>query len=228
MSSSYSFNRDKTGLTFARTKDLNASFKDLSIVCAAIRYKNVPHALDILDSIIKKRTPILYKKYNKYMGSRHELAGRKGRTPIKCATLVRKVLINARANAENKGDDPEAMYVLHATANKTMIFPRTAPKGVLRLGHSMGRGSVRRTDLELARLEIGIGYGEEIGLSENMKRRVAIEKKHAPKPKKVAATKSKRKEEQQKAPVAKEPAAPKLAEVAKPESKEVAEIKETA
>ena len=55
------------------------------------------------------------------------------------------------------------MYVVHAAANKTMILPRTAPKGALWLGHSMGRRSARRTDLELARIEIGLGYGERGG-----------------------------------------------------------------
>ena len=40
-------------------------------------------------------------------GIRHELGGKKGRWPKKCAGLVRKVLVNAVANARNMGEDPE-------------------------------------------------------------------------------------------------------------------------
>ena len=174
----YSFNRSSEGIVFASAKDMNASFKDLGAVCDAIRYKSAGHAVEVLDQVISGRVPILYRKHNKYMGSRHELGGRKGRTPIKCAKLAKKVLINAMANAEGRGEDPQSMYVIHASANKTTILSRTAPKGVLRLGHSMGRGSIRRTDLELARIEIGLGYGEEAGLSDRMKKAVKRESRY--------------------------------------------------
>ncbi len=174
----YSFNRNRNGIAFAHMKDINASFKDLSTVCDAIRYRNVQQAMYLLDKVSEGSTPILYRKYNKYMGSRHELGGRKGRYPIKCAKIVKKVLMNAIANAENKGEDPNDMFIVHAAANKTMILPRIAPKGELRLGHSMGRGSTRRTDLELAKVELGIGYGNEEGISNNMKRRIEANKKH--------------------------------------------------
>jgi len=170
---SYSFNRNREGIVFARMKDINASFKDLAIVCDAVRYKNAPAALAMLETVESGKMPILYRKYNRYMGSRHELGGQKGRYPMKCAGIVRKVLVNAMANAEGKGEDPQSMYIVHAAANKTLIMQRTAPKGAIRLGHSMGRGSTRRTDLEFARVEIGLGYGEEKGLSEKMKKAVA-------------------------------------------------------
>lgn len=179
----YSFNRDKSGIVFSSAKDINASFKDLGAVCREIRYKNTNRAIQILDSVINEMRPILYVKNNKYMGSRHELGGKKGRSPAKCAKIVKKVLVNAMANAESKGEEPQSMYIVHACANKTTIVPRTAPKGVLRLGHSMGRGSIRRTDLELAKVELGIGYGQETGLSEKMKNMVKREERAAPKAK---------------------------------------------
>ena len=165
----YSFNRNRKGLAFAQMKDINASFKDLSIVCDTIRYKNVQQAMGILDRVSEGSMPVLYKKYNKYMGSRHELGGKKGRYPIKCAKIVRKVLMNVIANAENKGEASDDMFIVHAAANKTMILPRIAPKGELRLGHNMGRGSTRMTNLELAKVELAIGYGTEEGLSGRMK-----------------------------------------------------------
>ncbi len=183
----YSFNRNKEGLAFASTSNINASFKDLSAVCDSIRYKNATSAIALLDAVSRGGTPILYRKYNKYMGSRHELGGQKGRYPQKCAMLVKKVLVNAMANAENKGEDPQDMYIVHVSANKTQILRRTAPKGVLRLGHSMGRGSTRWANLELARIEVGLGYGEEEGLSKRMKKIVAFQKR---KHDKMASTKA--------------------------------------
>ncbi len=168
----YSFNRKRDGLVFASTKDINASFKDLGAVCDSIRYMSASSALSTLGKVSAGDTPILYRRNNAHMGSRHELGGQKGRYPKKCAALVRKVLVNAMANAESKGEDPNSMYVVHASANKTQIIPRHAPKGALWLGHSMGRRSSRRTDIELARIEIGLGYGEEEGLSDRMKRAI--------------------------------------------------------
>ncbi len=173
----YAFNRKREGLVFGGAKDLNASFKDLSAVCDAIRYRSVRSAIAMLDTFVEGSMPVLYSKHNKYMGSRHELGGRKGRYPIKCARIVKGVLANAMANAESKGEDPDSMYVVHASANKTMILPRTASKGALWLGHSMGRRSVRRTDLEFSRVEVALGYGEEEGLSAKMKAAIAATKK---------------------------------------------------
>ena len=64
-------------------------------------------ALTTLESVATGNVPILYRRHNAYMGSRHELGGQRGRYPKRCAALVKKVLVNAMANAENKGDDPD-------------------------------------------------------------------------------------------------------------------------
>ena len=163
----YSFNRDKTDIIFAQEKDINASYKDLGVVCDAIRYKSVLKAISILDSV-KEGVPILYKKHNKYIGSRHELNGKKGRYPIKCAALVRKVLVNAQANARNKGLEPDSMFVVHAAANKTLIAPRRPSKGALFTTRAYGYAVARSSNLELAKIEIGISTGTEKGLSNTM------------------------------------------------------------
>jgi len=51
------------------------------------------------------------------------------------------------------------MFVVHAAANKTQIIPRRPPKGI-RYVRTGGYGYVptRRSDMELARIEIGIAY----------------------------------------------------------------------
>jgi large subunit ribosomal protein L22 len=178
----YSYNRDTKGIIFASVRDLNASFKDLCCVCDAIRYMPVPSAITVLDKVINENRPIEYRRHNKYMGSRHELGGKKGRYPIKCARIVRKVLVNAAANAVNKGENPEYMYVVHASANKTYEVPRSPSKGV---GSVVSGGygySTRRTsNIDFAKVEIGIADKETKELGARMKRAIkAMAKKEKP------------------------------------------------
>ncbi|MGC8649146.1 MAG: 50S ribosomal protein L22, partial [Candidatus Micrarchaeia archaeon] len=167
----YSFNQKSKDIAFASLKDINANFKDLIAVCDSIRYKSLPLALESLDYVINDKKPILYRKYNKYMGARHELNGRKGRTPIKCAKIVRKVLINAMANADNKGMDVDSLYVVHASANKGVIARRYPPKGALFAGGENPR--VRHSDLEFAKVEIGLSTLENETLAPALKSKIA-------------------------------------------------------
>lgn len=110
----------------------------------------------VLDSVIKLEAPIKYRRNNKYMGMRHELGGNKGRWPRKCAMVVQKVLKTALAAAKSKGITSD-MYVVHASANKTMIARRTPPKGILVFGLGRyGPGNTRFSDLEFAKVELGL------------------------------------------------------------------------
>jgi large subunit ribosomal protein L22 len=170
----YSYNLDKKGIILASAHDLNASFKDLCAVCDAVRYMPVQSAIEALDGVINNHRPIEYRRHNKYMGSRHELQGKKGRYPKKCAGIVRKVVVNAMANATNKGENPDYMYIVHASANKTTIMSRAPPKGI-RSHHSggYGYGSARRSNLEFAKVEIGIAEKDASNLGSRMKRAIA-------------------------------------------------------
>ncbi len=167
----YSYNLDRKEIVFASTSDLNASFKDLCSVCDAVRYKAVPNAIAVLDGVINDGRPIEYRRHNRYMGSRHELGGKKGRYPMKCAAMVRKVIINAAANARNKGEDPDSMYVVHACANKTYEVPRSPPKGIrsVRTG-GYGYSPMRRSNLAFAKIEIGLSVKEAKDLGARMQR----------------------------------------------------------
>lgn len=199
----YSFNRDREGVVFASMSDINASFKDLSAVGTAIRYRRVPVSLQVLDEIIASKRAVEYRRYNAHMGSRHELGGKKGRFPKKCAALVKKVLVNAAANASAKGLDPEGMFVIHFAANKTNILRRGPSKGNISWGRGMyGPGSYRRSDLEMAKIEIGIANdANQLGEKaqsllkrfnpEKVINRQAPKKTVQPKPKATAADKGK-------------------------------------
>ena len=166
----YSFNQDREGLVFAQRYDMNVSFKDLVAVCDAIRYQRAGRALDTLDGIITMEMPVLYKRYSKHMGARHELGGRKGRYPVKAAKEVRLAILNAIGNAKNKGLDGEEMLIVHSSANKTRIERRYPSKGSISWGRGMyGRGAINHSDIEYAKLEIALGNGDEKGVTENMR-----------------------------------------------------------
>ncbi len=192
----YSYTQSKEGLSFAHMKDINASFKDLGAVCDAIRYKSVPVAMDILADVIENEKPILFRKHNKHMGSRHEIGGRKGRTPIKCAEIVRKVLVNAMANANNKGEDPDSMVVVHVAANKTFIAQRGPPKGVLFTQKGIyGYATARSSNLEFAKVELAIGPVNEKSIGRRMLVRINAAKKRDEQRRKVLEGKKKQAQE---------------------------------
>ena len=60
------------------------------------------------------------------------------------------------------------MFVVHAAANKTLIAPRRPSKGALFTTRAYGYAVARSSNLELAKIEIGISNGTEKGLSSTM------------------------------------------------------------
>ena len=167
----YSFNiKNAENIVLAQRYDIDASYKDLAAVCDAIRYMNAGAALDKLDRLIAMEMPIEYRRHNKHMGARHELGGRKGAYPVRAAKEVRLALINAIANADNKGLPGEDLYIVHATTNKTRILRRYPSRGTLAWGRGMyGRSSIMHSDLEYAKVEIGLASKDEAWLTKNMK-----------------------------------------------------------
>ena len=125
----------------AQLYDIDASFKDLAAVCDNIRGMDTDKAVEFLEKAAKKEVPIYYKRWNKKLGHRRELGGKKGRYPVKAVKIVLSVLKNAIANASQKG--LWNTYVAHASANKQSIYPRLQPKG-RRI----------RSDYETSRVEI--------------------------------------------------------------------------
>ncbi len=161
---------DRDEVVLAQRYDINASYKDLCAVCDSIRYRNAMDAMNILDRTANMSMPIEYRRHNKRMGSRHELGGRKGAFPQKAAKQVRITLVNALANATNKGKFIDNMVVVHATANKTRIERRYPSKGSLAWGRGMyGRSAMMHSDLEYAKVEIGLAYDDSKVLTGNMK-----------------------------------------------------------
>jgi large subunit ribosomal protein L22 len=210
----YSFNINKAPFVFAQKAEINASYKDMSAVCDFIRYKKASAALDAIDRFIAMETPVPYRRHNKRMGARHELGGRKGAYPVKAAREVRNVLANAIANADSKGRSGQDMYVIHAAANKTHIERRYPSKGSLAWGRGMyGRAAMMHSDLEYAKVEIGLADGTENELTRNM--RYFIKKNKALQAREEANAKSAEKKQQPSQKSEKKPAKEKAKEKAK-------------
>ncbi len=168
-------------IALSQRYDLNVSYKDLGAVCDAVRYMMASSALELLERVIRMETPLLFKRHNKHMGSRHELGGKKGKYPRKASAEVRLAILNAMANAKNNGNlDAEKMYVIHAAANKTQILKRSPSKGSIAWGRGMyGRSAINHSDLEFAKIEIGIASGEYAGLTEKMKYFIRVKNRAA-------------------------------------------------
>lgn len=168
MGRSYDYSYQSDGKhALAQVHDIDASFKDLAMVCANIRRKRVKTAQALLEKAEKKEIPIRFYKYSKHLGHRSELGGKKGRYPVKAVKIVKKVFENAVANAEFKGLDLEKMVVVHASANKHKIYPRMQFQG------KDPRGRAKRSDVEHAKVEICL---EEKTFSMNVAKKVFIPK----------------------------------------------------
>ena len=120
----YSFDTKSVKLGLAQAHDVNASYKDLTQVCGAIKRQPLAKAKKILEDAIEGIKAIPYHKFNTGMGHRSNLGGKKGRYPKKECKIVLGLLQNAEANAGQKGLEKEKLFVSHAAAFKQNTFKR--------------------------------------------------------------------------------------------------------
>ena len=162
----------------AQLRDINASYKDLANTCSFIRGLNANEALSLLELASKKIIPIPYPRYNKKLGHRRELGGKKGRYPIKSAKIVAKVLRDAIANARFLGLNEDNLYVAYAVANKHRIEKRIAPKGPRRAGKPTNpKRGPRYSNLEYSFVQIILKEKEEKEEEKKEKKEEVKEKK---------------------------------------------------
>ncbi len=160
-------------LSRAQVADLDASYKDLTQVCAAIRSKHVSDAMQVLQDAIDEKKAIEYKRFSKGAGHKSNLGGKKGRYPKKECRFVMALLENAVANGVNKGLNREAMQVYHAAAFKQQTYPRY--KRYFAGGMTLGYGKQsHRADYETARVELVL---YEKGLKEKKKAEKVVKPK---------------------------------------------------
>ena len=85
-------------------------------VCNFVRGKNITKAKSLLESVIKQKIPVPYKRYNQEMPHRKgKLAN--GRFPIKVCETILTNLKSAESNAKNLNLD-SSLIVSHISAHK--------------------------------------------------------------------------------------------------------------
>lgn len=162
----YSY-KSKVNHSSARLEDTNVSYKDLCAVCANVRGMPVQQAISFLSLAVDMRIPVYYPSWNKKLGARHELGGKKGRYPKKAAKIVMKVLKSAVANADTKGLDPDSLFIAHIAANKKNKYLRYSPKG----RRNISALTTARVEVVLEELQMSEIVGKE--KKKSQKERVA-------------------------------------------------------
>lgn len=162
----YGYQKSEGEVAKARLYNVDASYKDLCAICDNIRGMDSVVALGYLEKVIKKEIPVEYRKWNKKLGHRRELGGKKGRYPVKAAKYVLQVLKNAVANGHNKG--LSGMQIVHASANKQAIYPRLQSKG-----------RQMRSDYITSHIEIVLKPVEKEKIKEERKEEIVEKKKES-------------------------------------------------
>lgn len=112
--------------------DIRVHPKVMREVCAAIVGMRVKDAKAFLERVIAKKEAVPFRRAYGKQAHRRGLADKWGwpigRYPVKAASSLLKVLINAESNAEFKGLDVEKLRVIHAAAHKGMTMKRYMPR----------------------------------------------------------------------------------------------------
>ncbi|ASI98221.1 50S ribosomal protein L22 [Thermococcus celer] len=126
---SYSFqNFDPDRMARASGRDLRISPKHSVELLREIRGMMLNDALKYLDDVIALRRPVPMKRFNDSQGHKPGRGFGPGRYPVKVARAVKKVLLNAKNNAEGKGLDPDRLRIIHAAAHRGPVLRGYIPR----------------------------------------------------------------------------------------------------
>ncbi|CAD5243584.1 50S ribosomal protein L22 [Thermococcus camini] len=126
---SYSFqNFDPEKMARASGRDLRISPKHSVELLREIRGMMVNDALRYLDDVIALKRPVPMKRHNDSQGHKPGRGFGPGRYPVKVAKAVKKVLLNAKNNAEQKGLDPDRLRIIHAAAHRGPVLRGYIPR----------------------------------------------------------------------------------------------------
>ncbi|KUH34625.1 50S ribosomal protein L22 [Thermococcus celericrescens] len=126
---SYSFqNFDPEKMARASGRDLRISPKHSVELLREIRGMMVNDALRYIDDVIALKRPVPMKRHNDSQGHKPGRGFGPGRYPVKVAKAVKKVLLNAKNNAEQKGLDPDRLKIIHAAAHRGPVLRGYIPR----------------------------------------------------------------------------------------------------
>ncbi|GAB6102752.1 50S ribosomal protein L22 [Thermococcus atlanticus] len=126
---SYSFqNYDPEKMVRASGRDLRISPKFSIELCRELRGMMLNDALKYVDDIIALRKPVPLKRFNDSQGHKPGRGFGPGRYPVKVAKAMKKILLNAKNNAEQKGLDPDRLRIIHAAAHRGPVLRGYIPR----------------------------------------------------------------------------------------------------
>ncbi|MEM4717825.1 MAG: 50S ribosomal protein L22 [Desulfurococcaceae archaeon] len=146
---------DESKIAKAVRYDIPVSIKYMREIAKTINGMRLNDAIKLLEDVVKQKQAIPFRRYNGKVSHKRGLGNRfgwpAGRYPVKGARYFIEVLQNARANAENKGLDPNSLVIVHVSAHKGITLKRYMPRA---FGRSTPRFR-RMTNLEVIVREVG-------------------------------------------------------------------------
>jgi large subunit ribosomal protein L22 len=123
----YSIYSAEGKLAKAFGKELHCSPKHSQNILRAIKKMKISDAEKFLEEICQQKKALPFKTHS------GKLAHRKGRLgpgayPVKAASMIGKVLKNAKSNAELKGLNPENSVIIHCSAYKGRSIKGIRPR----------------------------------------------------------------------------------------------------
>ncbi|WP_461867061.1 50S ribosomal protein L22 [Thermococcus sp.] len=126
---SYSFqNYDPDKMARASGRDLRISPKFSIELCRELRGMMLNDALKYVDDIITLRKPLPLRRFHDSQGHKPGKGFGPGRYPVKVAKAMKKILLNVKNNAEQKGLDPDRLKIIHAAAHKGPVLRGYIPR----------------------------------------------------------------------------------------------------
>jgi len=126
---SYSFQDfDPERMARASGRDLRISPKHSVELLREIRGMMLNDALRYLDDVIALKRPVPLKRHYDSQGHKPGRGFGPGRYPVKVAKAVKKVLLNAKNNAEQKGLDADRLRIIHAAAHRGPVLRGYIPR----------------------------------------------------------------------------------------------------
>ncbi len=126
----YAYNdEDKTKTAKALGRSLKISPKHAREICNKIRGMKVENAKNYLEDVIEMKKAVPFKRHNKKVGHRRGLDGwPTGRYPVKAASQILDIIVNAESNAEYKGLDTENLKIVHISSHRGYVLRGYTPR----------------------------------------------------------------------------------------------------
>jgi len=119
MGINYSVEADPDTTAKAMLRERPISLKHSKAISKAIKGKTVAEAEEYLDGVIAGEQSVPFKQHNTGVGHRSDIDGwDAGRYPNKASKDFKKLLENARNNANNQGFDGPEMVIKHLAPHK--------------------------------------------------------------------------------------------------------------